>query len=142
MKIVAAALLALAPAAVAADPLRLRADALATTQSPAGLLVLDADAAPTGTTSAEAIVWTAASPLPGERAGDVLVIALRARTQDGRARAQLGRFVATLGALRPLHIDGAMGHVRLPYQLDVEAYGGVPVLPALGLGRSPINSIW
>lgn len=136
MRPVAAALLALVAAPAAADPLRLRADALATTQSPAGLLVLDADATPASTMSAEAIVWTAASPVPGERAGDVLVIALRARTEDGRARGQLGRFVAALGALRPLHIDGGMGHVRLPYRLDVEAFGGVPVLPNLGLGRS------
>ncbi|HEU4727790.1 MAG TPA: hypothetical protein VFT22_07880 [Kofleriaceae bacterium] len=136
MRLAVAALVALVAPAAAADPLRLRADALATTQSPAGLLVVDADATPTSTLSAEAIVWTAASPVPGERTGDVLVIALRARTPDGRARAELGRFVATLGALRPLHIDGAAGHVRLPYRLDVEAYGGVPVLPELGLGRS------
>ncbi len=132
----AAALLALVAAPAAADPLRLRADVLATTQSPAGLLVLDSDATMSATTSAEAIVWTAASPLPGEHAGDVLVIALRTRTADGRARAELGRFVATLGALRPLQIDGAMGHVRLPYRVDVEAYAGIPVVPDTGAGRT------
>jgi hypothetical protein len=80
-------------------------------------------------------VWTAARPLAGERIGDVLVVALRTRTADGRARAQLGRFVAMLGALRPLQIDGAMGHVRLPHRLDAEAYAGIPVLPDAGAGR-------
>ncbi|HEU0029191.1 MAG TPA: hypothetical protein VFQ53_01075 [Kofleriaceae bacterium] len=136
MKLTAAALLALVAAPAAADPLRLRADALATTQSPVGLLVLDADATPAELLSAEAIVWTAASPLPGEREGDVLVIALRARTADGRGRGQLGRFVATMGALRPVHIDGGMGHARLPHRIDVEAYAGIPVLPDVGLGRT------
>lgn len=106
-----------------ADPLRLRADALASTQSPAGLLVLEGDAKATATTTAEAVVWTA-----NDRA-DVLVIALRARTKDGRVGGRVGRFVASLGALRPVHVDGAAARVRLPKQVDVEAYAGMPVLP-------------
>lgn len=137
MRKLAAALLALAAAPAAADPLRLRADALATTQSPAGLLVLDGDAKPTDTTSAEAIVWTAGQALPGEQhTGDVLVIALRARTADNRAAMRVGRFVATLGALRPVHVDGAGGRVRLPHRFDAEAYAGIPVVAGLTTART------
>ncbi|MEP6860324.1 MAG: hypothetical protein ABJE66_06880 [Deltaproteobacteria bacterium] len=118
------------------DPLTLRADALATTQSPAGLVMLETDSKLSSTVSAEAVVWTAASPLPGEHAGDVLVIALRARTADGRASTQLGRFVAILGATRPLQIDGAAGRVQLPHAFYTEAYAGIPVLAGLGTGRA------
>jgi hypothetical protein len=105
-----------------ADPLRLRADALATTQSPAGLLVLEADGKATATVNAEALVWT------GSDRQDVLVAVVRARTEDGRVGGKVGRFVATLGALRPVQIDGAAGRVRLPNKLDVEAYAGSPVV--------------
>jgi hypothetical protein len=137
MRTLAAALLALAVAPAAADPLRLRADALATTQSPAGLLVLDGDTKPTDTTSAEAIVWTAGQSLPGEQhTGDVLVIALRARTPDNRAAMRVGRFVATLGALRPVHVDGAGGRLSLPHRFDAEAYAGIPVVAGLTTART------
>lgn len=136
MKNLAAALLALAAAPAGADPLRLRADALATTQSPAGLLVLDGDAKPSDLTSAEAIVWTAADTLPGEAHGDVLVIALRARTADNRAAVRVGRFVATLGAVRPVHVDGAAGRIRLPHRFDAEGYAGIPVVAGLATARS------
>ena len=132
----AAVVLALAVSRAGADPLRLRADALATTQSPAGLVMLEADAKASATVNAEAVLWTAASPLPGQEAGDVLVMALRARTADGRASGRIGRFVATLGALRPVHIDGAAGRVRLPHRFDVEAYAGIPVMPNLAADRS------
>lgn len=136
MKRLPALALVLAATTAQADPIRLRADALATTQSPAGLVILDASSSAASQVSAEAIVWTAGDTLPGEKHGDVLVIALRARTADGRAFGRVGRFVAALGALRPVHIDGAGGRVRLPYQLDAEAYAGVPVLPGLATPRS------
>ncbi len=137
------AVLALALVARAADagPLRLRADALATTASPAGLLVLETDS-PTlrngsGMLSAEAVVWIAGSQTPGEdQAGDVLVIALDAREAKNRARARVGRFVSTLGALRATHLDGASLRVALPYRFDVEAVGGVPVMPGATMSRS------
>lgn len=127
--------LACAAAPAAADPLRLRADALATTASPAGLLVLEADGAVHPGMSAEAVVWVAADHTPGEdTAGDVLVIALRARSRDGRAHGQLGRFVASLGALRPVHVDGGGARVRLPRALDLEVVAGMPV-PVTGVGN-------
>lgn len=137
MKTVAAALVALAAAPAGADPLRLRGEALATTQSPAGLLVLDGDTKPTDLTSAEAIVWTAGAALPGEQhVGDVLVMSLRARTADNSAAMRIGRFVATLGATRPVHIDGGGGRIRLPKRFDAEAYAGIPVLAGLSTTRT------
>lgn len=112
-----------------AEPLRLRADALATTASPAGLLVLEADAS-----QAEAVVWM--SGAEGDSSGDVLVIAVRAKALEGRANARVGRFVSTLGALRAAHVDGGALRFRLPYRFDVEAVGGIPVMPGLGTSRS------
>ena len=117
-----------------ADPLRLRADALSTTASPAGLLTLEADGAAGPGLSAEAVVWTGS--LSDQSRGDVLVIALRARTAEGRASVRVGRFVESLGALRPVHVDGAAGRVRLPFQLAVETYAGIPVVPGLATARS------
>ncbi len=58
----------------------------------------------------------------------VLVFVLRARTEDGRVNGRVGRFVATLGALRPVHVDGAAARVRLAKRIDAEAYAGMPVV--------------
>lgn len=138
MKLVTALALAFAITPVAADPLRLRADALATTASPAGLLVLEADGAARPGLSAEAVVWIAGARSPGEDAsGDVLVIAVDATSKDGRTRGRVGRFVSMLGALRPVHVDGATLRVRLPHRLDVEVVAGIPVAPnGVTAGRS------
>jgi flagella basal body P-ring formation protein FlgA len=123
--------------AAGADPLRLRADALATTASPAGLLVLDASGAAEPGLSAEAVVWVAGGHALDDRAhGDVLVIAIDAHSRDGARAARLGRFVATLGALRPVHVDGGALRLRLPQRFDVAVAAGVPVLPGLTTRRS------
>ena len=125
----AAGVLVLA-ASAGAEPLRLRADALASTSSPAGLLVLDADSALRAGVSAEAVVWMAGSrELDDGASGDVLVIAVHARA--GRASAELGRFVSTLGALRPVHVDGGALTLRLPARFALEAVAGVPVTPGI-----------
>jgi hypothetical protein len=116
-----------------ANPLQLRADALATTAAPAGLLTLEANGSLDGRLSAEAVVWMGSAD---DTRPDVLVMALRARTADGRASARVGRFVASLGALRPVQIDGAAGRLRLPLQLDVEGVAGMPVLPGLTTART------
>jgi hypothetical protein len=137
MKLAALAALAIGAAPAAAEPLRLRGDALATTASPAGLLVLSADGKLEERLSAEAVVWMAGSRTPGDDAsGDVLVIAVRGRSRDGRTSARLGRFVSTLGALRPVHVDGASLRLRLPKRFDAEAVAGVPVVLGLGTGRA------
>ncbi len=126
----------LATSTAGADPLRLRADALATTSAPAGLVTLEADGDAGPNVSAEAVVWSGGGALGDDAHADVLVIALRARTADGRESVRLGRFVETLGALRPLQIDGVAARVRLPYQLDAEAYAGIPVQPDLAVSRA------
>lgn len=124
-----------------ADPIVLRADALAATTAPAGLVTLQADGDAGPGLSAEAMVWTGSGTLGDESRADVLVIALRARTADGRASARIGRFVETLGALRPVQIDGGAGHVRLPYRIDAELFGGIPVAPVLATdGSSPATT--
>jgi hypothetical protein len=129
--------LALLAGTAGADPLRLRADALATTAAPAGLLVLDASGAARPGLSAEAVVWIADGQALGEgTSGDVLVIAVDARSQDGRVAGRLGRFVSVLGALRPVHVDGGALRLRLPLRLDVELVAGVPVMPGLSTDRS------
>lgn len=118
-------------ATAAADPIRLRGDALATTTSPAGLLVLNAEGSVRDRLSAEAVVW-----MGGEAVGDVLVIAVRARTRDGKTTARIGRFVSMLGALMPVHVDGASVRERLPHRIDIEGVAGIPVVPGLGTARA------
>jgi hypothetical protein len=126
----------LVASAARAEPLALRADAFASTAAPAGLLTVAADGDVGPGLSAEAVVWTAQTgATAADRSdGDVLVIALHARTREGRISSTLGRFVATLGGLRPVQIDGAGARVRLPHAIDVEAYAGIPVMP--GMSRS------
>ncbi len=113
--------------------LRLRADALAAIESPVGLLALEADAAPVPWLRAEAVVWLAASADERDEggAGDALIIQLEARAPDGRAAARLGRMIAMVGALPPLHLDGGWGRAVLPWQLTTEAFAGVPVSAGL-----------
>ncbi|MEO8843245.1 MAG: hypothetical protein ABI591_23055 [Kofleriaceae bacterium] len=138
MKVVAVACCTLvASTTVHADPLVLSANALATTTSPAGLVTVSANAAATDHVSVEAVVWTGGGgDLTGDFPGDVVVMVMRARTDSGIASGQLGRYVATLGALRPIQIDGAGGRVRLPHRFTVEAFAGVPVLRDPTLSRA------
>jgi hypothetical protein len=131
--VLAAGVVAL-PARTLADPIQLRADALASTAAPAGLVTLEATAAASPGWSAEAVVWTGSAGDQGHT--DVLVMAVRAHTADGLAGFRLGRFVESLGALQPRQIDGAAGRLRLPLRLDVEAYAGVPVESGLTTPRA------
>jgi hypothetical protein len=136
LAVTATALVAGAGAAASADPLRLRADALATTASPAGLLVLEAGGATEPGLSAEAVVWIAGGgALDDGSRGDVLVIVVDAHSHDRTRAVKLGRFVAALGALRPVHVDGAAARLRLPLRLDAELTAGIPVTPGLATGR-------
>lgn len=112
-----------------AEPLRLRADALASTASPAGLLVLDAGGSVRESLDAEAVVWMAATRELSDATGDVLVAVVRARSDNNRVRGQIGRFVAALGAVPPTHVDGGLLQLRLPRRFDVELVAGIPVAP-------------
>ncbi len=126
----------------AADPIQLRADALATTAAPAGLVTVSADGDAGSGVSAEAVVWTGGGTVSSAGAvgdashSDILVMVLRAHTADGRASGRIGRFVESLGALRPVQVDGAAGRVSLPQGMDVELFGGVPVVPGLTTART------
>jgi hypothetical protein len=115
-----------------AEPYRLRADALASAQAPAGLFVLQAEAERGRLLDAEALIWLGAGE---EGEAQALVVAVRARRRSGAAEARVGRFVVTGGGLRPMHIDGAQARVRLPYHLAIESFAGSPVAAGQG-GRS------
>lgn len=134
----AAALLAVTPAR--AEPYRLRGDALASAQAPAGLLVLQADGREGPFVAAEALIWltggVAAGGVGDAEGEDIqaqaLVVAVRARRAGSEVR--LGRLVVSAGGLRPQHMDGASGRVRLPRRFALEAFAGSPVAPG-GEGR-------
>lgn len=79
--------------------------------------------------SAEASIWGGAG---SEVDADVLTLVVRARHPGGLGDVRVGRFILTMGAIRPLHLDGAAGRVRLPYRFTVEAFGGLPVVPHFG----------
>ncbi len=125
----ALALLLVAPAA-AADPIRLRGDALGAVETPAGLFSLEAHDRATSWMSAEASVWFGGDADDAE--GDALVIAVDLRDPKRRGSVKIGRHVITAGALRPMHVDGVSSRVHLPRDFDVELFGGLPVVPALG----------
>jgi hypothetical protein len=117
-----------------ADPLRLRADALAETEgasSPTGLVVLQGEDAIRPWVTAEALVWTGDRGAPSVT-GDVLVLTVRLREPHGYAEARAGRFVLATGAVHPVQIDGAHLIARAPWGGTVETFGGLPVVPRFG----------
>jgi hypothetical protein len=120
-----------APLAADAQPLRLRADAVAEAQSPspAGLVVLEGEDRLRPWVSAEGLVFTGARP---DAAADVLVLAVHLREPHGYGELRVGRFVFTTGAIRPVQIDGASAIARAPWGSTVEAVGGIPVVPSFG----------
>jgi hypothetical protein len=116
-------------APASADPLRLRGDALASAQAPAGLLVLQGGDTLRPWMSAEALVWLGAGDADE---ADALAIAVSLHDPRGRASLRLGRQVMAVGALRPVHADGALGLWRLPWRMTLESFGGLPVVPRFG----------
>jgi hypothetical protein len=124
---VAIVALVLLPSAAQAEPLRLRADALASTASPVGLVDVTAGGDINDWLRADAVVWLGASATADTPDADVLIIAAHALAPHHRGDATLGRFVLTVGALRPLHLDGLDARVQLPYRMQAEAFAGAPV---------------
>lgn len=124
---VVAAALAAPPAA--ADPLRLRGDALASIESPAGLLSLSGRDRFRSWLDAEAVVWFGGGD---DTAADVLIISVEARDPKRRGSVRIGRQVVVAGALRPVHVDGLDARAHLPWKLDAELFGGLPVVPRFG----------
>jgi hypothetical protein len=112
-----------------ADPLRLRADAIADTAAPAGLVILEGEDRMKPWISAEALVWGGAKP---SATGDVLVLAIRMHDRRGYTELRGGRFVLATGAIRPVQIDGAEVTLRAPWGSALESFGGAPVVPRFG----------
>jgi hypothetical protein len=110
----------------AAEPLRLRGDAIVEARSPSGLVVLQGQDQRAPWVDAEALVWAGARTDP---TADVLVLSMRLKAPRGLGELRLGRFVFSTGAIRPLTIDGASAIGRAPWGLSLEAFAGLPVVP-------------
>lgn len=135
--------LATVPSVARAQGLRLRGDAFAQTPSPVGLLVLRGEDRLAPWIDAETVTWLGvgdagtapvsrgASAIDGAT-GDVLTLSVRVRDVTSGSELRAGRLLVTMGAVRPLHLDGARGAVRLPTHTVIEAFGGVPVVPRFG----------
>jgi cytidyltransferase-like protein len=86
----------------------LRADAVAETQAPAGLVVLQGQDKVRPWFDAEGLVWAGSRSYPNADAtADVLVLSMRLREPHGWGELRAGRFVVAAGAIRPVQIDGA-----------------------------------
>ena len=117
--------LAVAPVA-SAQQFVVQGDGYAQAEPGMALLLLSGEGEARPWVSAEAMVW---GGLRDGGEADVLVVAVKVTEPSRRAAVRLGRFVESLGAMRPVHVDGASGWVRLPLELRLEAFGGMPVVP-------------
>ncbi|MEQ9495199.1 MAG: hypothetical protein RIT81_00040 [Deltaproteobacteria bacterium] len=109
--------------AQAAPSYRLRADVLAASQAPSGVIALSGEAKQASWVSAEALLWA------GDEEIDALIASVRLVHPDGLGELRAGRMLLATGALRPVHFDGAAGLVRAPWGTTVEAFAGSPVVP-------------
>ncbi len=124
------AAIALAPSSATAEALRLRGDAYLTSRSPVGLVVLHgADPLRPGV-DAETVTWIGVTDTPAPT-GDVLTLSVRLRDAGTGSEVRAGRMLVSMGAIRPVHIDGARALARLfagsGNATTVEAFGGFPV---------------
>ncbi len=116
----------------------MRGDALVQTRSPVGLLVLRGEDRLHPWLDVETVTWLGAADglqagtgaLPSELAptGDVLTLSVRARDAASGSELRTGRMIVTMGAVRPVHVDGVRGLGRVFGGTAVEAFGGVPVV--------------
>jgi len=114
-----------------AQSLRLRADAIAETRSPApaGLVVLQGEDKVRPWLGVEGLVWAGAHS--GSDA-DVLTLHVRLREPHGLGELRAGRFVLATGAVRPVSLDGVSALARARWGSTVEVFGGTPAAPRLG----------
>lgn len=116
--------------AARAEPYRLRVDAVGysqSPQSPVGLIVVQGEDRSRPWIDTEALVWAG----NGTNGADALVMMVRLHDPKKWGELRLGRQFLTAGAVRPVHLDGADAHVRLPTGTTVQVFGGVPVAPQL-----------
>ena len=132
-KRVAMVVIALWASPALADPIRLRADAIADTQtetqSPTGLLVLQGEDRLRPWMDVEGLVWAGTKR---NVTGDVLTLALHLREPHGYGEIRAGRFVVATGAMFPVQVDGAWAIGRTAAGSSVEVFGGLPVVPRFG----------
>ena len=110
--------------------LRLRGDAFVETPSPAGLVYLRGADTLRPWLEVETATWLGARQASdgGVPTGDVLTLSARVRDRKSGSELRLGRMVVSMGAVRPVHLDGVRGLVRVFDGTTVEAFGGVPVV--------------
>jgi hypothetical protein len=75
---------------------------------------------------AETVTWLGISDAPSP-IGDVLTLSVRLRDASTGSEVRAGRLLVTMGAVRPLQLDGARGLLRAFGGTTVEAFGGFPV---------------
>jgi hypothetical protein len=109
-----------------AQPLRLRGDAYGQTQSPVGLVVLHGEDPITPSVDAETVTWLGVTQTPAPT-GDVLTMSVRLRDAASGSELRAGRMLVSMGAIRPVHLDGARGRLRLFEGTTLDAFGGFPV---------------
>ncbi len=112
-----------------ADALRLRGDALVSSRSPVGLLVMRGEDRLHPWIDAEAVAWLGANAVSDGVSGDVQTLTVRVRDPGGRIELRAGRYVFASGAIRPTHLDGARAYGRAPWGTALELFGGAPVAP-------------
>lgn len=127
IKLAVTALVVLFARTSRADPLRLRGDALVQTRSPVGLLVLQGEDRMRPWIDAETVTWLGVGSAP-DVTGDVLTMSVRLRDVATGSSLRAGRQLVSMGAVRPIQIDGARGLARTFGGTSVEAFGGVPVV--------------
>ncbi len=103
------------------------------TRSPVGLVVLQGEDRLKPWLDAEAVTWLGVTDRANAGAGaqgpqgDVVTVSVRARDVKTGSELRVGRMVVSMGAVRPLHLDGARGLVRVFGGTTLEAFGGAPV---------------
>ncbi len=125
--------LALGAQELRAEPLRLRGDALVQTRSPSpvGLVLLHGQDKLRPWIDADAVAWMGVTDRP-DATGDVLSLSVRARHAATGSELRVGRMLVSTGAVRPVHLDGVRGQVRVLGGTTAEAFAGAPVVRRFG----------
>jgi hypothetical protein len=129
-----------APIEARAEPYRLRADVFAEAPDPSGFVLLQAAAHERSVVlvDAEAMLWTGAGIGPDgdvEAQGEAVIAAVRVRDVERGLGLRFGRLLYAGGAVRPIHLDGAVASVSTPIGAQAELFAGIPVVPRFE-GRS------
>jgi len=127
------ALALLAPARGAAQAgayIPVQSDLLLQGRPAEGVLVLHSGYRNSPYVDFDALVFVGATADAGE--GDVLTVSVLLREPHGLGQARLGRFIAGMGAVGPVQIDGAELTFRPFSGSHLSVFGGMPVVPQFG----------